>query len=217
MMPFTVIVEFISNHPYQVFVALDVALLLAWALQYLVIRLGESEAELRHRRYRRRAAASLKQLPKLRDDAARIVWLRKVSPYVFEEMLLTALSRQGFRIQRNIKYSGDDGMDGQVWIAGQRWLIQAKRYNRTISAQHVAAFGELTARKQCRGFFIHTGRTGEVSRVALSRYPDIQLISGQRLLQLLAGDRRWLNFHDNVQQLASQLSRTRSGSPSAHL
>lgn len=214
MMPFTVIAGFISTHPYHVLLTLELALILLWVV---LPHVTPSDAELRHRRYRKRAAAALKQLPKLRDDAARMVWLRKVSPYVFEEMLLTALYRQGFRIQRNIKYSGDDGMDGQVWIAGQHWLIQAKRYNRTISAQHVAAFGELTARKQCRGFFIHTGRTGEVSRVALSRYPDIQLISGQRLLQLLAGDRRWLNFHDNVQQLASQLSRTRSGSPSAHL
>lgn len=214
MKPITVIADFIYSHPYHVVVVVELILLLVWGL---APRFAASDAERRHRRYRKRAAAALKQLPKLRDDAARIVWLRKVSPYVFEEMLLTALYRQGFRIQRNIKYSGDDGMDGQVWIAGQHWLIQAKRYNRTISAQHVAAFGELTARKQCRGFFIHTGRTGEVSRVALSRYPDIQLISGQRLLQLLAGDRRWLNFHNNVQQLASQLSRTRSGSPSAHL
>lgn len=80
----------------------------------------------RHRRYQKQAAWALLRLPQLRDEAARIAWLRKMNPYVFEEMLLTALSRQGLRIQRNARYSGDNGADGQVWINGRRWLIQAR-------------------------------------------------------------------------------------------
>ncbi|AUH01890.1 restriction endonuclease [Pectobacteriaceae bacterium CE70] len=145
----------------------------------------------RHRRYQRQASRVLVRLPQLRDDAARLVYLRKINPYVFEEMLLTAFARQGYRIKRNVRYSGDGGIDGQVWINGQRWLIQAKRFSSCIQSGHVRDFGELVRQEKCRGFFVHTGRTGEVSREALSAVPDITLISGGRLLTLLAGDAGW--------------------------
>ncbi|EPB6698677.1 restriction endonuclease, partial [Escherichia coli] len=82
-------------------------------------------------------------------------------------------------------YSGDGGLDGQVVINGERWLIQAKRYGRTIRPAHIDAFGELLRREGCRGFFIHTGRTGPASRARLTLWPDIELVSGQRLLKLL--------------------------------
>lgn len=210
MMPVTVIAELIRANPVQVAVAVAVVFALVYLLSPLCLRRVSS----RQRRYQKRAASALARLPQLRDDAARMVWLRRMNPYVFEEMLLTALSRQGFRIKRNASYSGDGGMDGQVWIAGKRWLIQAKRYGAAISAQHVVAFGELASKEGCQGLFIHTGRTGEVSRKAFRCRPAIILISGQRLLQLLAGDRRWLDFHGDDHPLPS---RTRSGSPSAHL
>lgn len=147
----------------------------------------------RHHRYRKKAARALLRLPQLRGEAARMAWLRRMNPYVFEEMLLTALSRQGLRIRRNTRYSGDGGADGQVWINGQRWLIQAKRYSATISAAHVCAFGQLAEREGCPGLFVHTGRTGEASREVFRRYDNIMLISGQRLLWLLSGDRRWMD------------------------
>lgn len=200
-MPVSVTAELIRANPVQVGVAVAMALILVCLLSPFCLR---SASDRRHRRYQKRAASALVRLTELRDDAARMVWLRKINPYVFEEMLLTALSRQGFRIKRNARYSGDGGLDGQVWIAGQRWLIQAKRYGATINAQHVVAFGGLTRKEACRGLFIHTGRTGEVSREAFRCWPDITLISGQRLLQLLAGDRRWLDFPDNVHHLKLQ-------------
>ncbi|HFO6221661.1 TPA: restriction endonuclease, partial [Escherichia coli] len=120
-------------------------------------------------------------------DARRLKYLRKISPYVFEELLLLAFEQQGMPVIRNPSYSGDGGLDGQVVINGERWLIQAKRYGRTIRPAHIDAFGELLRRKGCRGFFIHTGRTGNISRARLTLWPDIELISGQRLLQLLNG------------------------------
>ncbi len=201
MIPVSVIAELVRGHPLKVAVAVALALVLVSLLFPFCLR---SASTRRHRRYQKRAASALSRLPQLRDDAARMVWLRKMNPYVFEEMLLTALSRQGFRIKRNGSYSGDGGMDGQVWIAGQRWLIQAKRYGATINAQHVVAFGELARKEACSGLFIHTGRTGEVSREAFRCWPNVKLISGNRLLQLLAGDRRWLDFPDNVHHLKLQ-------------
>jgi restriction system protein len=142
----------------------------------------------RHRCYRAMAERVLLQLPQLTGDAPRLVYLRRINPYVFEELLLLAFERQGHPVQRNTSYSGDGGLDGQVFIDGQRWLIQAKRYSKTITPAHIRDFATLLLRERCGGFFIHTGRTGNLSRLLLHAYPQVQLISGQRLLNLLAGD-----------------------------
>lgn len=59
--------------------------------------------------------------------------------------------------------AGDGGLDGQVIIDGEHWLIQAKRYSRAVSPAHVEDF--LTASpavRPRRGLFIHTGRTGKL-------------------------------------------------------
>lgn len=152
MMPASLIAELLSQHRWVFVLVLVCVVLLT-----LTGRIRQSASQRRHRRYQKQAAQALIRLPQLRDEAARITWLRKMNPYVFEEMLLTALSRQGLRIQRNPRYSGDNGADGQVWINGHRWLIQAKRYSATISAAHVSAFGLLTEQEGCPGLFVHTG------------------------------------------------------------
>lgn len=157
------------------------SLLVWWAL----LARGKS---LRHRRYQQKAQRILDRLPQLAGDGQRLNYLRKINPYVFEELLLTAFERQGYRIRRNRRYSGDGGLDGQVWIDGQRYLIQAKRYACTITPAHVAEFGALVRREGCRGLFVHTGRTGPKSRAALASFPEIELLSGQRLLELLKKD-----------------------------
>lgn len=187
-MPATLFPELFSQH--RGLLVLLIAFATALALLKSACR---TVSQRRHRRYQKQAARALFRLSRLRDEPARISWLRKMNPYVFEEMLLTALSRQGLRIQRNARYSGDGGADGTVWINGRRFLIQAKRYSATISAAHVSAFRLLTEREGCPGLFVHTGRTGEVSREAFRRYDGIILISGQRLLWLLSGDRRWMD------------------------
>ncbi|EBG5937490.1 restriction endonuclease [Salmonella enterica subsp. enterica] len=145
----------------------------------------------RHRRYRETAQRVLMRLPELSSDGARLNYLRKINPYVFEELLLLALEKQGLDVIRNNSYSGDGGLDGQVFIDGKRWLIQAKRYSRSISPQHIREFGELLAREGCCGFFIHTGRTGRKSVNDLQCWRTMQLVNGQRLLNLLAGRPGW--------------------------
>ena len=143
--------------------------------------------ERRHNRYRKAAHRVLVRLPQLDTDGARLNYLRQINPYVFEELLLLALARQGLKVVRNPSYSGDGGLDGQVFIAGRRWLIQAKRYSRSISPQHIRDFGDLVTREGCGGFFIHTGRTGRQSYASLRVCPAVRLVSGQRLLALLSG------------------------------
>ncbi|EEJ1463849.1 restriction endonuclease [Salmonella enterica subsp. enterica serovar Infantis] len=165
-------------------------LLLCLIVLIAILRRPAASARVRrHRRYRETAQRVLVRLPALSSDGARLSYLRKINPYVFEELLLLALEKQGLEVIRNRSYSGDGGLDGQVFINGERWLIQAKRYSRSISPQHVREFGELLAREGCCGFFVHTGRTGRKSLDSLRGYPQIQLVSGRRLLALLARGR----------------------------
>ncbi|EIH3127995.1 restriction endonuclease [Salmonella enterica] len=165
-------------------------LLLCLIVLIAILRRPSASARVRrHRRYRETAQRVLVRLPALSSDGARLSYLRKINPYVFEELLLLALEKQGLEVIRNRSYSGDGGLDGQVFINGERWLIQAKRYSRSISPQHVREFGELLAREGGRGFFVHTGRTGRKSLDSLRGYSQIQLVSGRRLLALLARGR----------------------------
>ncbi|EDV6712996.1 restriction endonuclease, partial [Salmonella enterica subsp. enterica serovar Havana] len=123
----------------------------------------------------------------LPGDGQRLTYLRKISPYVFEELLLSAFERQGLTVVRNASYSGDGGLDGQVIIDGEHWLIQAKRYSRAVSPAHVEDFDRLLLHSGRRGLFIHTGRTGKMSRTLHMESPRLRIISGQRLLAILAG------------------------------
>lgn len=162
-------------------------------------RVREKASTRRHRRYRASAERVLTKLQTLAGDGPRLAYLRRVNPYVFEELLLLAFERYGLQVIRNAAYSGDGGMDGQVFIHGQRWLIQAKRYKNAISPHHVSAFSKLLTKHQCNGFFIHTGRTGDKSWKYASGWchgnTALFIISGQRLLTLLAGNPHWL---DNI-------------------
>lgn len=147
----------------------------------------QTARERRHRQYRKNAERVYVRLRQPGGDGQRMSCLRKINPYVFEELLLLAFERQGYRIQRNSSYSGDGGLDGKVHINGECWLIQAKRYSQAIVPAHVRDFDALLTRMGQRGLFIHTGRTGQKSRDVSRGTQQLEIISGQRLLNLLAG------------------------------
>lgn len=160
----------------------------------LNLRGRESASVRRHRRYRAAAARVLQRLPQLGGNGQRLAYLRKINPYVFEELLLLAFERQGYAVIRKPSYSGDGGLDGQVIIGDQKYLIQVKRYGRAITPSHITRFGALLRHHHCQGFFIHTGRAGQLSRALLQNHPHVHLVSGQKLLALLAGNAEWLSF-----------------------
>lgn len=110
-----------------------------------------------------------------------------MDPLAFEELLLESFERCGFRVIRNHRYTGDGGIDGKVMIEGAVWLIQAKRYATAIRPEQVSAFNSLCRARNCRGLFIHTGRTGPQSRGFIDSNSHIEIISGRRLLALVTG------------------------------
>ena len=114
-----------------------------------------------------------------------LAYLRKVDPFVFEEMLLCAFDEGGFEIQRNWRYTGDGGNDGQVTDTdGNKILVQAKRYARYVKPADVEAFSKLVRRSDAsHGVFVHTGRTGP--RAHYKKGKAVTVISGTHLVRLL--------------------------------
>jgi restriction system protein len=135
------------------------------------------------------ATQQLKRLKRLNTPEEQITHLRGVNPYVFEEMILTALKHRGYQIKRNKRYSGDGGIDGQAIIKGHCYLIQAKRYANHINPAHVQSFARLCERRGRRGLFVHTGKTGKKS-VRIVQFSEIEMISGDRLLNMLNNEHR---------------------------
>jgi hypothetical protein len=92
----------------------------------------------------------LLRLPQLSADGQRLLYLRKVNPYVFEEMILTALERRGIPVRRNNRYSGDGGLDGQFWVGSQRWVVQASAFQAQSGLNMFATLGNWRVGKNAK-------------------------------------------------------------------
>ena len=152
--------------------------------------------ERKHKRERKnknveKAAALLEKFRSWEGDGLPmriLAYLRKIDPYVFEELVLTALAEQGLSVTRNESYSGDGGLDGEFCYKGRRYLMQAKRYEGAINAEHVTDFGKLIEERRAQGgLFIHTGRTPPKAYKQMGRAQTVTLISGDKLIKLLRG------------------------------
>ncbi len=145
---------------------------------------------LKHQRYIRQAELVLQRLREVSTVVQlpkALAILRKMNPYAFEELLLTCCHERGWEIERNFKYSNDGGLDGRVTIAGKLYLIQAKRYRGYINPKHIHDFNQVIQQEKAYGgFFIHSGKTGELAKELLREY-QISLISGQRLVNFVLG------------------------------
>ena len=123
-----------------------------------------------------------------RDDmnaAQRLSYLRKIDPYVFEELVLMSFREAGYAITRNRRYSGDGGVDGRMKKDGVRWYVQCKRYGGYICARHVDEFSAVCERAGVHGVFVHTGKTGVASKEVARQDENITIVSGGRLLWLV--------------------------------
>lgn len=159
------------------------AIALIMLLHYLKRKLKAPKSK--HRYYRRLAKQSLRYLHQTERNPEQVfAYLRKINPYVFEELLLLAFCEQGFRIEKSNVYSNDGGIDGYIYDERNRaFLVQAKRYKGFINPKHVKAFAKVVNQRAYAGFFVHTGRTGTMAKEKLPR--NISIISGRRLLELL--------------------------------
>lgn len=145
-----------------------------------------------HRWRIRSAAKALEKIRGFRNNGQVFTYVRKVDPFVFEEMILLAISdRDDVEVARGSnRYTGDGGVDGTFFLTSgglqRKVLIQAKRYKSHINKQHVEAFGHVLMQKRAAfGLFVHTGRTGKASRGEATARGNIRIISGDALVRLL--------------------------------
>lgn len=143
-----------------------------------------------HRRNVWRSRKILKKLREIkggRQDLALpliLAYVRYVDPYVVEEVILSAFEDKGYFVKRGLSYSGDGGIDGVVYKDFKPYYIQSKRYNGYVSAEHVREFAALMQKMDAQGFFIHTGKTGKISKRVVDPR-RVKIISGSRFVSLV--------------------------------
>lgn len=148
---------------------------------WLIVRL------VRRRKVRWRVKAArkiLRRVQRMSAEPQQIAYLRKIDPFIFEELVLTVMKRQGHRIKRNKRYTGDGGIDGQIWIRGKRHLMQAKRYSGYIHKTHLHDFDDLCRRRRCKGLFVHTGKIGGGGENSETR--RVTILNASEFLELLS-------------------------------
>jgi restriction system protein len=112
--------------------------------------------------------------------------LRRIDPFVFEELLLHCFKDAGYQVVRNQRYTGDDGVDGRIYRDGKLYLLQAKRYAGLIDAGHLREFENTVRRYSAAGgFFVHTGRTGDTAKAISRRQGQVTLLSGIGLVNFV--------------------------------
>jgi restriction system protein len=170
--------------------ALLIIAAIAAAIVILLHLARRFRAPVTHRWRRRQARAMCAELRgQGRDQPCVLIYarLRAMDPLAFEELVIEAFARRGHHVVRSARYSGDGGVDGEVVIGGERVLLQMKRYRSAIRPEHVRDFATVCRVRRARGLFIHAGRTGDASRAVIADAPHIEIVSGERLIDLLTG------------------------------
>ena len=160
-----------------------------WSIFLNRIRLFKKHKHLYKIKKSKQVISKIKQISKSKNGYAKaIMYLRKIDPYVFEELILTIIERNNIKITRNTKYSGDGGLDGKFKLNNQVILIQAKRYKNYINLQHVTTFISLVNKKNHSGLFIHTGKTGINSKKIINNSDNVTILSGSKLIDFIVGN-----------------------------
>ncbi len=159
-------------------------LILGFVLFALLILLSKKESK-RHRRYYNNAIRVYEKLLSFENNGQKINYLKKINPYVFEELILYSLKKKGLNVVRNKKYSGDGGIDGKFYYENHKYYVQAKRYENHINKGDVVKFENLVRTDKVKGIFCHTGLTGKGSKEEFLNSPFITCYSGTRLIELL--------------------------------
>ena len=120
-----------------------------------------------------------------------LAYLRKDEPFIVEELVLSALDRrEDIKIQRNKRYTGDNGVDGRFYIKNKevnlKFVVQVKRYSSYINSKHLEEFHEqIIKEKAYKGLFVHTGKTSKNSLELSKNNDKLEIISGERLINLI--------------------------------
>lgn len=150
---------------------------------FLIINFFPCRRNIKHIKNKKTAKKLYKRINEIKnkDKGWLFSYLRKIDPFVFEELILYTFKVKGYKIIRNKRYTGDGGIDGKVIINNKLYFIQAKRYSNYINPRHVENFAKICTENNVNGFFIHSGKTGEETKKIIKQYKNITIISGNRL------------------------------------
>lgn len=162
----------------------NIYFLLIPVLLYLIYLLVPKESR-KHKRYYKYSITIYNKLKEMPYEGQKINYLKKINPYVFEELILYSLKEKGYKVIRNKSYSNDGGIDGKFYIDNQLFLVQAKRYQNHINKKHVTDFERIVIEHKAKGIFCHTGLTGKGSKEEFNNSQFIDFYSGSKLLKLL--------------------------------
>lgn len=170
----------------------QVQFVIATPIIAIVLYLWPSSAQ-KHKQHKKNIRTAKKTLSRIKKlsrrndhDAIFKVLRSKISPYVFEELVLTSFEQYGAKITRSTSYSGDGGIDGKVKMKGKTFLIQSKKYTGYIKASDTRDHISLCKSRGALGYFVHTGLSGRMSKKAIVDSP-VTIISDTDLVNLLTG------------------------------
>lgn len=139
-----------------------------------------------HKKHQREALQALNKMRTFNTFEQKERYLKKISPFVFEDFILSAYLRAGYKIKRNAKKTGDGGIDGRVRIKGKWHLIQAKRYQVSyIKMSDIERFNKLCKQQNTQGVFVFVGKISESSLVKSNKMENVTLLYGDELNQVL--------------------------------
>jgi restriction system protein len=153
------------------------------------VRLFGKISHLYRMRKARKVLKKLHEIAKVPNSNGKlIVYLRKINPFVFEELVLTVIEESNIRIIRNKRYTGDGGIDGIFKVKAGKVLIQCKRYGSYINNADVKDLcAKVKAGKYHFGIFVHTGKTGDKAKDTMRVENNILFVSGSVLIDLILG------------------------------
>lgn len=150
--------------------------------------------KIRHNRRIKKAKQISKKLLEIKKNnndnykAISFSYLRKINPFVFEELILSSIEKQGKIIKRNKSYSNDGGLDGIFYDKKYgKILIQSKRYKSYITKRHVEEFLKIVKKNNYKGIFVHTGKTGKYTKLLEDK--NVCFVSGEYLIDIINNDR----------------------------
>lgn len=122
-------------------------------------------------------------------------YLRKINPFVFEELILNMIEKQNIRVIRNKSYSNDGGIDGKFVLNGKTFLIQCKRYQEYINKKDVEKLlNDIKIHKADFAIFVHTGKTGEKTKNIFQNEKNLILVSGTYMIDFILEDKDFKSF-----------------------
>ncbi len=159
---------------------------------WIIFKTKDKKSQRTHTWRRKTANKTLAKIREFENEGQIFSYLRKIDPFVMEELILNTLEkRKDIEIIRNKRYTGDGGVDGRfihiVNNSKRLYLVQVKRYSKYINAKDINKLDEqIRKEKAYKGLFVHTGKSGKLvyNNLALSNN-KINLISGNRLIKLI--------------------------------